>query len=169
MVVNEGDKVTLKEGSPSSRWLIDFVGSIGVVVGVSQCYAKVQFDSGATFWITFDHLVLVKDAPPPSPEGLRYDDGKPPLTLLDPLALEGTAAVLGFGAKKYSANNWKKGMAWSKVIGSLMRHTLKFISGEDLDPESGLPHVDHIMCNAMFLSYYYRKHKAKDDRYKEGT
>lgn len=100
---------------------------------------------------------------------LRYDDNKPRVDLLDPIALEGTAAVLAFGAKKYADHNWQKGMKWSKVYGSLLRHIFKFMKGEDLDQESGLPHVDHIMCNAMFLANYYRQHTDKDDRFKQPT
>ena len=97
----------------------------------------------------------------------RKDAGKARMELLDPTALEGCAAVLTFGAKKYADHNWTKGMKWGRVIGSLLRHTAKFMGGEDVDAESGLPHVDHIMTNAMFLSNYYRKHKGLDDRVKE--
>lgn len=98
-------------------------------------------------------------------EGSRFDAGKPRMELLSAIASEGTAAVLTFGAKKYSDNNWRKGMKWGRVLGSLLRHTFKFMSGEDVDSESGLPHVDHIACNAMFLQEYYRTHKALDDRF----
>lgn len=100
---------------------------------------------------------------------LRKDEGKARMELLDPIALRACAAVLTFGAKKYADHNWQKGMKWGRCIGSLLRHTAKFMSGEDLDSESGLPHVDHILCNAMFLSNYFRKHKAMDDRHKPET
>ena len=98
--------------------------------------------------------------------GLRYDTGKAPVDLISPSAMEGLAHVLGYGAAKYSAYNWRKGMAWSKVIACLLRHTFKFMAGEDIDKESGLPHVDLIQANAMFLAEYYRSRKSFDDRYR---
>ena len=101
-----------------------------------------------------------------SPVGLRKDAGKVRMELIDPIAMEGLAAVLTFGAKKYADHNWAKGMKWSRVTGSLLRHLFKFISGEDNDPESGLPHVDHVLCNAMFLANYFRRQKSYDDRFK---
>ncbi len=99
--------------------------------------------------------------------GLRFNDGKVRMELLCPVAMEGCASVLTLGAKKYADHNWQKGMSWGTVIGSLLRHVFKFMRGEDLDPETGLPHVDHIMCNAMFLSNYYRNHKSFDTRVKQ--
>jgi len=96
--------------------------------------------------------------------GLRYNDGKRRVDLLDIDALNGTADVLTYGANKYEERNWEKGMPWSKVISSLLRHTFAFWAGEDIDPESGLPHVDHIACNAMFLQAYFRRNRAEDDR-----
>jgi len=96
----------------------------------------------------------------------RKDTGKPRMDLLDPIALEGIAAVLAMGARKYAEHNWRKGMSWGQCLASLLRHTFKFMNGEDLDEESGLPHVDHIACNAMFLCRYFRSNKALDDRYK---
>jgi len=102
----------------------------------------------------------------PESGALRKDDGKPAMALLDPVALEGLAAVLTFGSRKYAAHNWQKGMSWSRCLSSLLRHTFKFMAGEDIDEESGLPHVDHMQCNTMFLANYYRRHKGLDDRFK---
>ena len=95
----------------------------------------------------------------------RLDDGKNRVELLSPQAMMGTAQVLTFGAKKYAEHNWRKGMKWSRVLGSLMRHLFLFMAGEDYDKESGLPHVDHIACNAMFLQEYFRTHRELDDRW----
>ncbi len=98
--------------------------------------------------------------------GLKYDTGKPACELLSPIALLGTSAVLAFGAKKYAAHNWRKGLPWSKVIGAIMRHLLAIMRGEDIDPESGLPHVDHLNTEVMFLQEFFRTHKHLDDRFK---
>jgi len=99
---------------------------------------------------------------------IRHNQDKPQMDLLSPIAMFGTAQVLTKGLIKYPGSQWKKGMAWSKVIASLLRHTFKFMAGEDVDQESGLPHVDHMATNIMFLQEYYRRHKALDDRMKTG-
>ena len=108
-------------------------------------------------------------------KAIRYNQKKPQLSyLLDaPHSMEGMVRVLEFGAEKYSRGNWKSGFPYSTVIDSMMRHLMKFQNGEDLDlndkgkadkDHSGLPHVDHIMCNAMFLSELFRTYKEGDDR-----
>lgn len=99
---------------------------------------------------------------------IRYDQDKPRMDLLSPIAMFATAQVMTKGLVKYPGSQWKKGMAWSKVSASLLRHMFKFMAGEDLDPESGLPHIDHVASNCMFLQEYFRKHKDLDDRIKTG-
>lgn len=104
-----------------------------------------------------------------STKGLRYNEGKEPLSMIleAKYALKGCASVLAFGANKYARGNWRKGLKHTEVCDSLTRHMTAYLAGEDLDPESGLPHVDHIMCNALFLAEGYRTHPELDDRSEE--
>jgi hypothetical protein len=83
----------------------------------------------------------------------RFNNGKHKWSLVDFKSLEDMVEVLEVGAKKYSPDNWKKGMPYTEIFESLMRHLVDFMNGKDLDKESGLPHTGHILCNAMFLSY----------------
>lgn len=96
--------------------------------------------------------------------GARYDAGKVPYELIPTHLLESTALVFGYGAKKYAAWNWAKGMPWTKVIGCMKRHLAAIERGEDIDPESGLPHIGHLMCNALMLEHYMSTYKEGDDR-----
>lgn len=98
--------------------------------------------------------------------GIKHDQNKVRVDLLDPLALEGLAAVLTFGAQKYAAHNWRGGISYSRLFGALLRHLFAIIRGEDNDPESGLPHIDHLGCCWMFLSNMMKTRKDLDDRYK---
>ena len=97
------------------------------------------------------------------PTGRKDDQDKIMMDLLDPDALEGLAAVLTFGAKKYARNNWRGGISWSRVIAALLRHTFAILKGEYNDPESGLPHIDHVGCCWMFLSHFMKNRPDLDD------
>lgn len=96
--------------------------------------------------------------------GKRYNEGKLRYDLLHPDAQKGIVEVLTSGAEKYSERNWEEGMPWSKCIASLKRHLAAIEAGEDYDKESGLLHIDHLQCNAHFLSAYYRIYPQGDDR-----
>jgi hypothetical protein len=97
-------------------------------------------------------------------KGLRFNEGKTRHDLTPAFAQEQYARVLSEGAKKYAPRNWEQGMAWSKVSASLERHLQAFKRGEDYDPETGVLHTAHIMCNAGFLTEYYKIYPQGDDR-----
>ncbi len=101
-------------------------------------------------------------------EALKADGGKNPLELLPFAALEEVALVLQLGAKKYAAHNWLKGMAWSRLLGSALRHIFSWARGEKLDPEFGRPHLAHAACCILFLIEYELAGLGTDDRYTEG-
>lgn len=99
------------------------------------------------------------------PKGVKHDQDKPPMYLLDPEFLEGVAKVLGFGADKYNAHNWRNGIKYSRLISAAYRHLGAINRGEDIDAESGLPHVYHLGCNVMFLSAMMGHRPDMDDRW----
>ena len=100
---------------------------------------------------------------------LRYNEGKPPLSMVLEAkhAIDGCAKVLQFGATKYARGNWHKGLKHTEIADSMLRHLSAYLSGEDFDKESGLRHVDHIMCNALFLAETTVVHEDLDDRSEE--
>ena len=75
------------------------------------------------------------------------------------------ALVMGFGEKKYGRDNWRQGMAWSRLIDAALRHIHAFNDGEDFDRETGYHHLAHARCCLAFLIEYYTTHPEKDDRH----
>ncbi len=98
-------------------------------------------------------------------KGLRYNAGKPRPALISPWAAEGLAKVLLVGSQKYALWNWAKGLSWVETIDSLERHLIAFKKGEEIDPDTGLPHIDLLMANAMFLSHFQKLNSGTDDRW----
>lgn len=82
----------------------------------------------------------------------RYNDSKPQLSYIPLDFLSDAARVLEFGSRKYSRNNFRLGMTTNSLLDSLLRHVAALQSGEEIDSESGLPHVAHILCNAIFMN-----------------
>lgn len=100
-------------------------------------------------------------------QGLKFDDGKPPLDLIDAHFLEDVGRVLGYGAKKYDVNQWQKGMSIGKAMAGVLRHCFAILRGEYLDPETKLPHMAHATCGLMFVHWMIRNGKLNvpDDRW----
>ena len=99
----------------------------------------------------------------------KLDTGKPAISLIPTSALNEEARVLMMGVEKYGKGNWRKGMAWSRLIDASLRHLTAYYGGEDIDPESGLSHLAHVRCNMAFLIEYQNTHQDLDDREKSAS
>jgi len=93
-------------------------------------------------------------------KGIKSDEGKLRWDLLPLELIEGIVKVLTYGAKKYTENGWQSAPnAKARYKAALLRHLVAYSKGEKIDPESGLPHIDHLQTNAMFLKYFERDAK----------
>lgn len=97
----------------------------------------------------------------------RYDKDKPRLDLVPSKPMLEVANAFTFGAEKYDPHNWRKGLSWTKTIGSAERHINALKDGEDLDKESGCYHAALAICNLLFILEFYKTHPELDDRYHE--
>jgi len=104
-------------------------------------------------------------------EATKNDQDKPRMELLPPKALRGAAVVFGYGAKppKYSEFNYKlgKGLDWGRVFAAIQRHLNSWNDGEELDKESGYPHLWHALCGMMMLDDLVESGMGKDTRFKK--
>lgn len=83
---------------------------------------------------------------------LAAGNKKVPLHLVPLSAMAYTAQGLAEGAKKYGAFNYRDTDVESQVyIGAALRHIMAFSDGEDIDPESGNPHLAHAMASLAIL------------------
>jgi hypothetical protein len=87
----------------------------------------------------------------------RYD-----LLPSEPLRL--LALHYGRGSLKYADRNWELGLEWHKCFASLMRHAWQFWNGEDIDAETGSPHIIAAAWHCFALAEYMTTHPELDDR-----
>jgi len=99
----------------------------------------------------------------------RYD-----LIPAEPLRL--LARHFGVGAEKYTErdemgniihdgeNNWRRGYDWSLSFAALNRHLWQFWSGEDIDAETGTPHIIAVAWHAFTLAWFADNLPEYDNR-----
>ena len=92
-------------------------------------------------------------------------DQKAPLDLLEPAADELIARVLAHGAAKYGKMNYKTIPIYLSVyLAATKRHVNAMLAGEDLDPDSGLPHWAHVGANVHVVLSLLGCDNLIDDR-----
>lgn len=113
-----------------------------------------------------DETTITAGKGPPA-GGVKHDSGKPDPTFLSWELVQGVAKVREFGAKKYSRNNWKKGLGVERNIAAAIRHLYQALNESNLDPESGLPHFMHAVCSIEQAYYDSIHHPELDGRPEE--
>lgn len=96
----------------------------------------------------------------PDTQEAKADGGKPRPSLVPPALIRGVEAIREFGTARYgSPDNWRK-VEPQRYWDALLRHVLAaWDDWRATDPESGLPHLHHIICNAGFLAQYMEDEK----------
>jgi len=97
-------------------------------------------------------------------KALHFSEGKPGVDQIPPEVLLAYGSIFTYGEKKYARNNWLQGNEWHEFLGSALRHLLRWEAGEDIDPESKLPHLAHALWNVGALHYFQVKGLGTDDR-----
>jgi hypothetical protein len=95
--------------------------------------------------------------------GAKLDKGKCTAGVLHDfsLALQAVANVGDFGAKKYTRGGWQSvPNAEERYFDAMWRHLLN-ARHEDKDPESGLPHLDHMLWNLAAVVELRERVKAQ--------
>ncbi len=81
-----------------------------------------------------------------------YGDKKVPLQNIPPVALVYLGMALKEGARKYGAYNWRENdVEVMTYLGATMRHVAAYLDGENIDPESGNPHLAHALASLAIL------------------
>ena len=101
------------------------------------------------------------DANPKSAFGMT----KPPMHLIPSSALVNVAMVMKLGATNYGAYNWRdSSVAATVYVSAAERHLRSWLDGEDLDPESGQPHLAHMVACGLIVLDAMNIGKLIDDR-----
>ncbi|HJC21991.1 MAG TPA: hypothetical protein H9707_09565 [Candidatus Butyricicoccus avicola] len=98
---------------------------------------------------------IIEDDQPEINQEAKSDGGKPRPSLVPPALIRGVDAIREFGTARYgSPDNWRK-VEPQRYWDALLRHGLAaWDNWKAVDPESGMPHLWHIACNAGFLMQY---------------
>jgi hypothetical protein len=97
--------------------------------------------------------------------GIKHDSEKIDLSLTPKAAIEAMCQAFMHGLRKYGRDNYKGGMESHRYIAAAMRHILAWQNGEELDPESGYPHLGHALASIAMLLECQRLGTLKDTRY----
>ena len=90
---------------------------------------------------------------------------KPSYRFAPPCSVVWMNEALRGGALKYGAFNWAEtGVAASDYYDSMNRHLDLWYTGEDIDEESGIHHLAHVMAGAAIILDCWRLKKLLDDR-----
>lgn len=110
-----------------------------------------------------------EDAPPAEAvnpkEVAASGEARIPWQCLPVRPLVGAALAMGEGAHKYGRHNYRKMRIKSSVyFDALLRHFFAWWEGEDIDPDSGLHHIDKAIACLLVLRDAQLRGMSDDDR-----
>jgi hypothetical protein len=92
--------------------------------------------------------------------GIKHDQQKIDYTHIPKEAMDAMGEAFTYGAKKYSADNYRQGMAVRRSIAAALR---------DIDKESGCKHIGSALASLAMAAYTVERKPEFDDRYRPIT
>lgn len=90
---------------------------------------------------------------------------KAPLSTVPANVLAEVGVAMLEGALKYGRHNYRQaGVRASVYYDALMRHIMAWWEGEDIDPDSGLPHIVKAIATLVVLRDADSREMLEDDR-----
>jgi len=112
------------------------------------------------------NLPLSGDYPDDNPK-TAYGEAKAKLSDTPTIGIKELGRVHSMGAEKYGRFNWREySVSASVYYDAAWRHLSAWFEGEDTDPESGLPHLAHVMACMNILLDAEQHGKLNDNRAK---
>mgnify|MGYP006271534257 CR=1 FL=1 len=101
--------------------------------------------------------------------GSKADAAKPAVELVPYELVQAAGRAFAYGEHKYAAQNWRKGISTRRLLGSVIRHAMKFASGEEWDQDAAsrgwqVHHLDMLAASVAMLVTTYRRRPDLDDR-----
>lgn len=96
--------------------------------------------------------------------GLKHDQGKERVDLIEPDFMLDLGRVLAFGCIKYEENSWRTvENAEDRYYAAALRHLLAYRKGETMDSETKVSHLSNASACLMFL-HYLEAHRDNNTR-----
>lgn len=111
-----------------------------------------------------EEIVYMSGYPDDNPK-TAYGEAKPKMSDTPTIGIREMGKVFTGGAEKYGRFNWRDHSVSSTVYyDAAQRHLMAWFDGEDIDPESGISHLAHVMACCNILLDAGRCGKLNDNR-----
>lgn len=108
---------------------------------------------------------LAPDSPPDDNPKTAHGLRKPSLHAIPPVALMLLGQAMMEGKRKYGPFNWREQkISTSVYYDAALRHLMSYWDGEDIDPDSGLPHPVKAIACLVILMDAMAQGSLNDDR-----
>lgn len=153
------EKMAIIKGTKPANMKDSLAGYTSKELGIMYGMGKQSFEKWEDMMDTIpSNMANPLEGLSPKALGAKHDQGKLLFgCLTQGLApvLKGVAAILTFGAKKYSRDSWQDvPNGKQRYHDAMERHLNAYNSGENFDKESGLHHMLHMICCAMFVMWF---------------
>lgn len=111
---------------------------------------------------------MTKTSLPDDNPKTAFGAAKPPLFPIPPVAILQLGLAMESG-RKYGFFNWReRTITFSIYYDAMLRHLFRYLDGEEIDPDSSVHHLAHVMASCAIILDAQANGKFNDDRPRPG-